>query len=164
MTMSLWSRLFGASGREPAASSAADADLKLVDAYLQLWDRFARGRNELVPALNKGRQPFEAALTRLLTVRDPRAPSRTVFSAVVQVGGSIPANSKIGLEFAAMAPECRVMTDDDGSRSYFAGDLYYWWRDHGLRYAGFPLFEEWTRRDFAQQTVIPIYTAACGRE
>lgn len=162
--MSFWSRILGTAGKDSAAAPGANADLKVVDAYLHLWDRFAQGRNELVPALNKGREAFEAALTRLLTARDPRAPGRAVFSAVVQVGGSIPADSVIGREFAAMAPECRVFTDEGGTQTYFAGDLYFWWTDHGSRYAGFPLFDEWARRDFARQTVIPMYTAACNRE
>jgi hypothetical protein len=133
-------------------------DLEFVDGYLEKWDRFVQGENQLVPELRKNEGAFEAMLTRLLLASDKRAPSRMVFYAVVQVGGSIPAGSELGKASAAILdPDFSVTTTKEGEGVYFGGDLYLWWEAHRGEYEAFPLFEEWSKRDFARTVVIPMF-------
>jgi hypothetical protein len=136
-------------------------DLQLVDGYLEKWDRFAQGENHLVPELRDNKAAFEAALTRLLCAGDRRAPARMVFYLVVQVGGAIPTESELGKASAAvLGPDFRVTTTKEGERVYFGGDLYLWWEPNRGPHEVFPLFDEWTKRDFAQTVVIPMFRSA----
>jgi len=133
-------------------------DLQLVDRYLEKWDRFAQGENQLVPELRDSKAGFEAALTRLLAAGDKRAPARMVFYPVVEVGGAIPADSELGKASAAvLGPNFPVTTTKEERRVYFCGDLYLWWEANRAKYEAFPLFDEWSKRDFAQAVVIPMY-------
>ena len=76
-------------GPKPDAGDAQmTSDVQLVDGYLEKWDRFAQGENQLVPDLRENKVTFEAALAWLLRAGDKRAPARMVFYSVVQVGGS----------------------------------------------------------------------------
>lgn len=50
--------------------------------------------------------------------------------------------------------------EKDGSQSYFAGDLYFWWEAHKSEYAPYPLYDEWRQRDFAQNVAIKMYEGA----
>jgi hypothetical protein len=70
--------------------------LQMVDEYLERWDRFAQGENQLVRYLRNNKSTFEAELTRLLQNGDKRAPARLVFYAVVQVAGAIATTSDLG--------------------------------------------------------------------
>ena len=136
-------------------------DLQLVDGYLEKWDRFAQSENQLVPELRDNKTGFEAALARLLRAGDKRAPARMVFYPVVQVGGSIPADSELGKASAAvLGPDFPVTTTKEGERVYFGGDLYLWWEANRGKYEAFPLFDEWSKRDFAQTVVIPMFRSA----
>ena len=102
--------------------------LQLVDNYLSKWDRFAQGENELIPFLRDNKVLFEAALARLLNLKDKHAPSRMVFYAVVQVGGGIAADSELGKAAASiLGEEFPVTTTDKRERLYFCGDLFFWW-------------------------------------
>jgi hypothetical protein len=137
---------------------AIPADIELVDGYLQKWDRFAQGENDLVSALRDGKAPFEAALTRLLKAKDERGPARMVFYAVVQVGGAIQAESELGKAAGeVLGPEFPVTTTKESDRVYFAADLYFWWEREQKRFDAWPLFAEWQTREFAQMVVIPMY-------
>src|SRR5262245_60314709 len=103
-------------------------DLQTVDRYLEKWDRFAQGENELFPFLRENEAAFEGALTRLLQAKDKRAPARLVFYTVVQVGGSISAGSELGNAIASMlGAECPLTTTKEGEQVYFSGNLYMWW-------------------------------------
>jgi len=147
----------GAPGRD-AGDAQMTRDLQLVDGYLEKWDRFAQSENQLVPELRDNKTGFEAALARLLRAGDKRAPARMVFYPVVQVGGSIPADSELGKASAAvLGPDFPVTTTKEGERVYFGGDLYLWWEANRGKYEAFPLFDEWSKRDFAQSVVIPMY-------
>ena len=143
----------------PAVGDAQmNRDLQLVDRYLEKWDRFAQGENQLVPELRDSKAGFEAALTRLLAAGDKRAPARMVFYPVVEVGGAIPADSELGKASAAvLGPNFPVTTTKEERRVYFCGDLYLWWEANRAKYEAFPLFDEWSKRDFAQAVVIPMY-------
>jgi hypothetical protein len=137
------------------------SDLQMVDDYLAKWDRFAQGENKLVPFLRGNKDAFEAALARLLTAKDKRAPARMVFYPVVQVGGAIAADSELGNAAAAiLGPDFPVTTTETGERVYFCGDLFFWWQDNGQNYQSYSLFAEWSQRDFAQAVVIPMYKSA----
>jgi hypothetical protein len=130
----------------------------LVDVYLEKWDRFAQGENQLVPEFRDTKLGFEAALVRLLAAGDKRAPARMVFYPVVQVGGAIPADSELGKASAALlGSDFPVTTTKDGKRVYFGGDLYLWWEANRAKYDAFALFDDWSKRDFAQTKVIPLY-------
>jgi hypothetical protein len=97
-------------------------------------------------------------LTRLLAARDRRAPARLVFYAVVQVGGFIDADSELGRAAnPVLGDDFQIFTNEDGTDTFFAGDLYFWWQDHKNDYDPCPLFEDWQARDFAQSVVIPMY-------
>jgi hypothetical protein len=140
-------------------------DLQLVDDYLEKWDRFAQGENELVPSLRDNKSAFEAALTRLLQARDQRAPARMVFYPVVQVGGSIPAGSELGKASAAiLGPDFPVTITEEGVPTYFGGDLFWWWEANRNKYEPYPLFENWIKRDFAQTVVIPMFRSASKKK
>jgi len=133
-------------------------DVATVDTYLERWDRFAQGANDLVPYLRDHKSSFEAALTRLFHTKDPRAPSRLVFYAVVQVGGGIATDSELGAASAAtLGSGFPILTTKEGRQVFFAADLYRWWEANGNRYAPFPLFEAWRSRDFARNVVLPMY-------
>jgi hypothetical protein len=134
-------------------------DVKLVDDFLAKWDQFAQGANELIPFINQNVQPFEAALTRMLDAGDRRAPGRLVFYAVVQVGGFIPLDSELGNASARwLGDDFPVFTSKNGTRAYFAGELYFWWQANREKYEPFPLFDEWSKREFARTVVVPMYT------
>jgi hypothetical protein len=60
-------------------------DLRFVDEYLEKWDRFAQGENQLVPELRDNESAFQDALVRLLAAGDRRAPGRMVFYPVASV-------------------------------------------------------------------------------
>jgi hypothetical protein len=141
------------------------SDIETVDHYLTKWDEFAQGANALVPMLNQERPAFEAALSRLLEVGDRRAPARLVFSAVVQVGGTIPADSDLGrAAMGVLGAEFPVITRTDGQRVLFAADLFEWWERNRGAFLEFSLFEAWASRSFAQQAVIPMYRKLTGEE
>jgi len=53
-----------------------------------------------------------------------------------------------------------IFTAKDGERTYFAGDLYFWWERRRSEFDTFPLYDEWKQRDFAKKTVIPMYQSA----
>jgi len=136
-------------------------DLKVVDDYLNKWDRFAQGDNELVPQIRDNKDSFEAALSRMVIAKDRRAASRLVFYAVVQVGGFIGVASDLGKASAALlGPAFPIFTAKDGTKAYFAGDLYFWWLDNCNKYEAFPLFDEWSQRDFAKNVAVPMYKSA----
>jgi hypothetical protein len=148
-----------------ADNAAMASELQTVDDYLSKWDRFASGKNELVLFLKENKKSFEAALTRSLNAKDKRAPARMIFYPVVQVGGSIPVDSELGKAAATiLGADFPVTTSNDGERNYFAGDLFFWWQDNGKKYEAYPLFEEWSKRDFAKSVVVPMYNSACKRK
>jgi hypothetical protein len=132
-------------------------DLTHVDDYLTKWDQFAQGQNSLMPGLKNREPEFKAALTRLLQGKDKRAPARMVFSAVVQVAGSIPVDSELGKAAAPFLGPDFPVTTNKGERLYFASDLYFWWQQHSKEYEPFPVFDEWATREFAQTIAIPMY-------
>ena len=142
--------------------SKPSPDFALIDQYLTTWDQFAQGDNSLTPRLKQGQTAFQQHLTDALTKNDNRAPGRFVFYAVVQVGGSIPLASPLGQAFQQrVGSAVPIFTDDkDGSKSFFAGDLYFWWEAHKSEYASYPLYEEWRQRDFAQRVAIRMYQSA----
>jgi hypothetical protein len=141
-----------------------DSDLKIVDDFLIKWDRFARGENDLIPYIRENKEAFERALTRLLEAKDKRAPARLVFYAVVQVGGFVPLESDLGkASKALLGPDFPISTPKEGTRGYFAGDLYFWWKENHAKFESFPLFEEWNQREFAQTVVVPMYKSASKR-
>ncbi len=140
-------------------------EFKFIDNYLNQWDEFAQGANDLSPKLKKDAERFVAELGRALVAKDPRAPSRVVFYAVVQVGGFIPVNGEIGRPLTKIvAGRVPAFTDKNGQKRYFAGDLFCWWEAGGHEFPQFWLYEEWKKRDFAQKTVIPWYQAGCDRK
>ncbi|MCP5558489.1 MAG: hypothetical protein H7A55_12120 [Verrucomicrobiaceae bacterium] len=146
--------LTGCSRQEPTD------DIGRVDLYLKKWDEFATGSPDSGYHLG-GRFPeFEASLLRMFAVNDARAPSRFVFYQLVQVGGFIEAESPLGRAFArATNGTCRTTLADGDIPKYFAGDLYFWWIDHASEFASMPLMDNWLKREFAQKTAIPMYTA-----
>ena len=142
-------------------SSGSATDFKFIDGYLADWDRFALGANELVPRLKSDATRFQRQLADVVSQGDRCAPSRLVFYAVVQVGGFIRYDSELGRASEKLiGGEVPIFTSDKGERSYFAGDLYFWWERHRAEFAAFPLFDDWRKRDFAKTTVIPMYEAA----
>ena len=84
---------------------------------------------------------------------------RFVFYAVVQAGGFILVSSPLGQAFQQSAGSAvPVFTNEkDGSRSFFAGDLYFWWETHKSEYSSFPLYDEWRQRDFTRNVAIKMY-------
>jgi hypothetical protein len=143
-------------------SSKPSPDFTLIDQYLKTWDQFAQGNNSLIPRIKQDRAAFEQHLTDALARNDNRAPGRFVFYAVVQVGGFIPVSSPLGQVFQHRVGDAvPIFTNEkDGSQSFFAGDLYFWWEAHKSEYAPFPLYDEWRQRDFARNVVIRMYEGA----
>ncbi|HWX22641.1 MAG TPA: hypothetical protein VN578_22285 [Candidatus Binatia bacterium] len=137
-------------------------DFAFIDRYLETWDRFAQGANELMPRLRKDGPEFQRHLADALSKNDSRAPSRVVFFGVVQVGGFIPIDSPVGQAFQArFGSAVPVFTDEkDGAKSFFAGDLYFWWEKHNSEYDTFPLYEDWRQRPFAKNVAIKMYESA----
>ncbi len=134
-------------------------DFAFIDGYLGTWDEFAQGNNELIPRIREDTATFERYLAYALRKRDPRAPSRLVFYAIVQVGGFIPLESPLGQAFQQSAGDnVPVSTSGkDGKHRYFAGDLYFWWEAHKFEYPPYPLYDEWRQRKFARNGAIPMY-------
>jgi hypothetical protein len=150
------SLLFGGCGEKNSSP-----DFQFIDAYLTTWDRFAQGNNDLVPQLNRDTPKFQRQLAEALNQGDKRAPSRLVFYAVVQVGGFIAYDSELGhASERVLGKDIPIFTAKDGKRTYFAGDLYFWWERHQGEFDGFPLYDEWCHREFARKTVIPMYESA----
>jgi hypothetical protein len=145
--------------------ASVNRDIEVVDDYLEQWDRFAQGDNQLVPFLRDNKVGFEAASTRLLRSGDRGAAARMVFYAVVQVGGSIPVDSNLGKASASiLGPDFTVTTMKNGDRVYFAGDLYFWWEANRGKFEAYPLFEEWRNREFAKSVAIPMYQSTSKRK
>jgi hypothetical protein len=140
-------------------------DLIVVDDYLEKWDRFAQGENNLVSDIRDHKDAFEAALCIILNAKDRRAPARLVFYAVVQVGGFVALDSELGKASATLlGPDFPLFTSKEGARAYFAGELYFWWIDNRKKYESYPLFDEWSQRDFAKRVAVPMYKEACKRK
>ncbi len=137
-------------------------DFVSIDRYLATWDRFAQGANDLLPQVKTETPAFQRQLAAALRKKDPRGPSRFVFYAVVQVGGFIPAESELGQAFRQAVGDAvpLFVSDKDGSRGYFAGDLYFWWEAQKSNYPAFPLYEDWRQRDFARNVAIRMYEGA----
>jgi hypothetical protein len=137
-------------------------DFGFIDEYLATWDKFAQGDNDLMPRLKKDAPEFQHHLTDALRKGDNRAPSRLVFYAVVQVGGFIPLTSPLGQAFQQRIGDAVPIftSEKDGSQSYFAGDLYFWWEAHKSEFASFPLYVEWSQREFAHSVAIKMYESA----
>jgi hypothetical protein len=142
--------------------SKPSPDFTPIDRYLTIWDQFAQGDNSLGSRIKQDREAFEQNLADALTKNDSRVPSRFVFYAVVQVGGFIPLASPLGQAFQQRVGDAvPIFTNEkDGSRSFFAGDLYFWWEAHKSEYVSFTLHEEWRQRDFAQNVAIKMYQSA----
>jgi hypothetical protein len=142
--------------------SGQSPDFAFIDRYLSTWDKFAQGANELLPTLKADAPEFRSQLAAALRQGDQRAPSRFVFYAVVQVGGFIPADSELGQAFRERVGDAVPVfaSEKDGSRSYFAGDLYFWWDAHKTDYPSFPLYDEWQRRDFTRNVAVKMYESA----
>lgn len=135
-----------------------------IDRYLKKWDEFANGSPDPNYRIGDYTDDFEERLKAAFKLRDPRAPSRFVFSALVQIGGSIPAKDGHAKAFREMVGDgCKISRGEDGAESYFAGDLYYWWRDHGTNYPKMPLMEEWLARDYAKTVALPLYESIRGK-
>lgn len=146
-------------------SKSSSSDVAFIDSYLATWDRFAQGANELAPQLKRDTPQFQRQLAEALTQGDRRAPSRMVFYAVVQVGGFIAYDSDLGRACERLVgSEVSIFTSKNGERSYFAGDLYFWWQRHRAEFESFPLYDEWQQRDFAKRTVIPMYESATKKK
>jgi hypothetical protein len=160
--------LIGCSGNSPSQPSMSPTanrgedpmtkDIKLVDEYLEKWDRFAQGENTLVPYLKNNQGEFETALAHMLNANDKRGPARLVFYSVVQVGGFIPADSDLGKAgIQILGPDFPVTPTEKDKKALFSGELFNWWESHSKEYDTFALFDEWMQRDFAKQVVIPMY-------
>lgn len=142
--------------------SRDSADFAFIDRYLATWDKFAQGANNLLPQVKTDAPAFQRQLAAALRKKDPRGPSRFVFYAIVQVGGFVPAESELGQAFRHAVDDAVpvFVSEKDGSRSYFAGDLYFWWEAQKSNYPAFPLYEDWRQRDFARNVVIKMYEGA----
>lgn len=142
-------------GRKPTEDST---NIQVVDDYLLKWDQFACGDNDLGPYLNENYPSFEASLTRLINTRDRRAASRLVFYVVVQVGGSIGVDTALGkAAIELVGPDFPIHSSEEDGDVLFAPNLYDWWVKSRGQYESFSLFDEWSKREFAQTTVIPMY-------
>ncbi len=152
----IFSFLFGSCSKKPTS------DFAFIDQYLAAWDTFAQGNNNLAPAIKKDVQRFSTELTAVLEKGDSRAPGRFVFYAVVQVGGFIPLESELGQAFhRRFGSAVPIFTSDkDGKQRYFAGDLYFWWEAHKSEYASFPLYDDWSRREFTKNVILKMYKSA----
>ena len=152
--------LLGIFGRLFAAD--LNGSLVFVDDYLGRWDRFAQGENSLVPYLRDNKKRFEGELVSLLRAGDKNAIGRVVFYAVVQVGGFIDADSEVGREVAKSFGSLPLTEVKDGEKKIFAGDLYFWWEARKKDFPVYPLYEEWLKRDFVQNSVIQLYKNVRG--
>jgi hypothetical protein len=145
-------------------ASDTGPDFVFIDDYLNRWDQFSQGSNQLIPSLKSDKERFLDELTTAVSMGDKRAMSRVVFYAVVQVGGFIPYDSPLGKAIEkAVGSQVAISSLDNGEKSYFAGDLYFWWEGHKKDYTAYPLYDEYIKRDFAKQTVIPMYTAVAKK-
>jgi len=144
--------------------SKKSPDFAFIDRYLTIWDQFARGDNGLIPRLNKERPEFERQLAVAFQKGDPRAPSRLVFFAVVQVGGMVPVHSPLGDAFRQRFGDVLPIFSSEAEPAprYFAGDFYFWWEKHKSEYQSFPLYEEWHQREFARTVAIKLYESIVG--
>jgi hypothetical protein len=143
---------------------SSSPDFKFIDGYLTTWDRFAQGDSDLAPHLKRDTLQFQKELAKALNQDDKRAPSRLVFYAVVQVGGFIDYDSELGRACQRLVgSKVPIFTSERGERSYFAGDLYFWWQRHRAEFESFPLYEEWSKREFTRKTVIPMYESAAKK-
>ena len=137
-------------------------DFAYIDQYLNTWDAFAQGNNDLAPIIRRDAEQFSAELTVALKRADPRAPSRLVFYAVVQVGGFIPLDSDLGqafhMRFGDTVPIFK--SEKDGKQRYFAGDLYYWWEAHKSEFTSYPLYDDWRQREFTKNIALKLYENA----
>ena len=142
--------------------SGPSPDFSFIDQYLTTWDKFAQGASELVPRLKADTPEFHRQLASALQKGDTRAPSRMVFYAVVQVGGFVPATSSLGEAFRGYVGDSvpLFVAEKEGTRGYFAGDLYSWWEARKSEFPPFPLYEEWRQRDFARNVAIKMYESA----
>lgn len=135
-------------------------DAGRVDLYLRKWDEFATGSPDPGYHLGNRFPEFEASLLRMFSTKDPRAPSRFVFYELVQVGGFIEAESPLGRAFTeATNGSCPTTLAGGDVLKYFAGDLYFWWREHAADFTPMPLLDDWLKRAFALRTAIPMYIA-----
>jgi hypothetical protein len=142
-------------------NKSSSPDFKFIDNYLTTWDLFAQGNNDLLPQLKRDTPKFQRQLAEAFRQGDKRAPSRLVFYTVVQVGGFIPCDSELGnASERLLSYDIPIFTSKKGERSYFAGDLYFWWERHRSEFDAFPLYDEWRQRDFAKKIVIPMYESS----
>ena len=138
-------------------------DMDSIDAYLNAWDEFAQGKQDNVRLIREEKYDFERQLCNALEKKDKRAPSRFVFYGVVTVGMPIACNGPLGAAFRNMAGDALPKTKEKDKDEYFPGDLYFWWLDNKNSYEAFPLFDQWSQREFAQKTVIPMYQRVCKK-
>jgi hypothetical protein len=152
----IFSSLFGGCSNKPTG------DFAFIDKYLTTWDEFAQGNNGLAPVVKADAQQFSAELTAALKKSDSRAPSRFVFYAVVQVGGFIPLDSELGQAFhERFGDAVSIFTSDkDGKQRYFAGDLYFWWEAHKSEFAPYPIYDDWSQREFTRNVALKLYESA----
>lgn len=134
-------------------------DFSFIDGYLTNWDAFAQGQKELLTTIKKDVTQFSSELSKALDKGDKRAPSRFVFFAVVQVGGFIPLDSQLGKAFHKQVGETVPIftSEEDGKKSYFAGDLYFWWEKHKSEFAEYSLYDEWSKREFTRNVALKLY-------
>ena len=150
--------MFGIFGRMFA--QGASETFTFIDEYLVRWDEFAQGRNELVPYIRENKERFEAELSRVLDSGERGAVNRTVFYAVVQIGGFIGIDSALGKAVTKVFGRLPVTEDKSGTKMFFAGDLFFWWEERKSDYPALPLYTEWEKREFTQSVVIPLYRSA----
>jgi hypothetical protein len=131
--------------------------LKFVDDFLVKWDRFAQGDNSLVPYVRDNRAKFEEDLAFLLEDGEPAAVGRLVFYAVVQVGGFIDSESRLGEGVLQVFGRMPTTEGKNGEKMIFAGDLYFWWLERRSEYPEFPLYLEWEKRPFSQNVTIRMF-------
>jgi hypothetical protein len=140
------------------AGDKAGADYSFIDQYLQDWDTFAQFNNGLVDSINSRTVKFKSELAKAIEDNPKKALPRAVFYAVVQVGGSYSIDSEIGKIITKQTNnKIPIHITDEKKQIYFSGDLFLWWEDQKSDFESYPLLEEWIKRDFAQETVIPIY-------
>ena len=144
--------------------SAEEYNFEFIDEYLTMWDRFANGENDLVPYLKENNKKFEAQLAAAISANDNKAPARMVFYPVVQVGGFIPKDTHFGKAVSRVVGEDFPSNKNkEGLEVYFAGNLYFWWQENKSKYESYSLFDDWMNREFAKQTVIPMYTSTVNK-
>ena len=137
--------------------SAQRVSFDTIDAFLESWDQFAQGRNELMPKIRAGTPAFESTLAAALRAKDPRAPSRVLFYAFVRVGLGIPTNSDLGRAWIEHAgPRFPIRTVEKDS-VLLPPDFYQWWLRNRGRIESYALMDAWMKRDFARRTAIPMY-------